>query len=263
MRSRGRFPSVLFTAALVLFATRAGAALVRQSLDYAFENQKFTGYLVYDPDAKEPRPGILVFPEWWGLNEYAKMRADQLAAFGYAALAVDIYGDAKTTSDAKTAAQWSGEMKKSDTLKNYAQAALAALGRQPGVDPRRLAAIGFCFGGTAALTLAYAGADLKGAVCFHGGLFVPAERDLAGLKAKLLILHGAGDPVTPPETVLKFQDALEKSGKDWQMTLYGGAVHAFTNPKAGDNPKAGAAYNPAAAARSWEAMRTFLKELFP
>lgn len=255
---------------MVLFGLGLGlpvimqAALVRQPLDYSFENQKFMGYLVYDDAFSGQRPGIVVYPEWWGLNDNMKLRADQLAELGYVALAADMYGDGKMATDAKMAMQLSGDLKKDmPRLVNYARAAYDTLAKQDRVDPTRMGAIGFCFGGTTDLALAFSGADLKGVVSFHGGLIVPDATDVPKIKAKILILHGAIDPYSSPETIQKLQAALEKGGIDWQMTLYSGTAHAFTNPRAGNNPQSGSAYNPVATERALAAMRNFFAEIFP
>jgi len=240
------------------------AALVRQPLEYFYETQKLIGYLVYDDSVSGPRPGVLVFPEWWGLNDNMKQRAEQLAQLGYVAFAADMYGDGQIAADAKMAAKMSGNLKKDMPQLLYrAWAAYNTLAKQPQVDPARLGAIGFCFGGTTGLALAYAGADLKGIVSFHGGLIVPEPSDLPKIKAKILILHGAIDPYTPPETIAKLQTALEQGGKDWQMVLYSGTAHAFTNPQAGNNPQSGSAYNPLSTVRALKAMRAFFEEVFP
>jgi dienelactone hydrolase len=148
-------------------------------------------------------------------------------------------------------------------LLNYARAAYTALAGQDRVDPARMGAVGFCFGGTTDLALAFTGADLKGVVSVHGGLIVPEPGQVAGIRAKILILHGAIDPYSSPETIQKLQTALEKGGKDWSMTLYSGAAHAFTNPQAGNHPETGAAYNPVATERALKAVRDFFEELFP
>ncbi|MGA9823026.1 MAG: dienelactone hydrolase family protein, partial [Desulfobaccales bacterium] len=144
-----------------------------------------------------------------------------------------------------------------------AQAALKALAQTPEVDPRRLGAIGFCFGGTTVLELAYTGAEgLKGVVSFHGGLLAPTPVELKAIKAAILVLHGADDPHVSGESIAAFQEAMRKGGIDWQMVYFGGAVHAFTNPAAGSNKASGVAYDARAARRSWQYMRDFFKEIF-
>jgi dienelactone hydrolase len=147
-------------------------------------------------------------------------------------------------------------------LRQRAQAALQVLVGNPLADPQRLAAIGFCFGGTTVLELAYAGAPLAGVVSFHGGLPLPKPEDAKNLKAKILVLHGAEDPHVPAKEVEAFQQAMGQAGADWQMILYGGAVHSFTNAAAGTDKSKGVAYEPKAAARSWRHMQLFFQEIF-
>ncbi|MBN1596586.1 dienelactone hydrolase family protein [candidate division FCPU426 bacterium] len=250
-------------AAVLLAHNTATAKRMDKTVDYEQDGKIFHSYLVYNDDLAGKRPGVLVFPEWWGLNDYAKMRAAQLADLGYAALAVDIYGQGRQTQDRKQAGEWSGGLKKSGSLPAHALAAWEALKKQEVVDPAHTAAIGYCFGGTAVLALAYTGADVRGVVSFHGGLQVPDVQQAPHIKAQILILHGASDPHVSAETIQQLQSVLEKAGTDWQMVYYSGAVHAFTNPKAGNQPETGAAYQERAARRSWEHMRLFLHELFP
>ncbi|MGB6068695.1 MAG: dienelactone hydrolase family protein, partial [Desulfomonilaceae bacterium] len=147
-------------------------------------------------------------------------------------------------------------------LRARAQAALKALAVEPPVDPKRLGAMGFCFGGTTVLELAYSGADLKGVVSFHGGLTAPQPAELKGIQAAILVLHGADDPHVSAADIAAFQEAMRQGGLDWQMVYFGNAVHSFTNPAAGSNKAAGVAYDPRAARRSWQYMQDFFKEIF-
>ena len=147
-------------------------------------------------------------------------------------------------------------------MRDRARAALALLAQDPRVDATRLGAIGYCFGGTTVMELAYSGADLAGVVSFHGGLNAPDEAALAGIKAKLLILHGAADPTVTPAVITATQEALTRAHADWQMVYYGGALHGFTNPANAAATGGAVAYDPKAAARSWAAMRDFFSELF-
>jgi dienelactone hydrolase len=147
-------------------------------------------------------------------------------------------------------------------MRQRAQAGLKALAARPQADPQRLAAIGFCFGGTTVLELAYSGAAVKGVASFHGGLTAPKPEDLKNCQAKFLILHGAEDPHVKAEEIAAFQEGMRRAGADWQMIYYGGAVHSFANPGAGSDKSKGAAYDPKAAARSWQHMQMFLKEIF-
>ncbi len=237
--------------------------MVTKSVEYRQNGTGCRGYLAYDNAFRRKRPGILVVAEWWGLNDFAKSQAEKLAGLGYVAFAADMYGEGATTTNREEAAKWAGELKgNSALLRERARAALKVLAAEPLVNPRRLAAIGFCFGGTTVLELAYAGADLAGVVSFHGGLPVPSPKDLKRLKASVLVLHGAEDPHVPPKDVAAWKKAMDQGGADWQMVLFGGAVHSFTNPAAGADKASGVAYNAGAARRSWKYMQDFFRDIF-
>lgn len=227
-------------------------------------------YLAWDSAAKGTRPGVLVFPEWWGLNEFAKQKARELAEQGYVALVVDVYGEGRTTADAKEAGELAGRFKTDrKLLRARATAALDTLRKLREVDPKRVAAIGYCFGGTAVLELARSGADVQAVVSFHGDLaagekLTPAQvnAEAAGIRARVLVLHGAVDPYVPAKTVQAFMDEMNTAGVDYVFVAYAKAVHSFTNPAAGSDPGRGAAYNAEADRRSWVAMRAFFDEAF-
>lgn len=240
----------------------AQAKIVTKTVEYQQDGTVLEGYLAYDDAIKGPRAGVLVVHEWWGLNDYVKMRARQLAEMGYVALAADMYGKGVVTKDPQEARRLAGHLRGTPLLRQRAQAAFQLLKQNKLADPKRLAAIGFCFGGTTVLELAYSGADLAGAVSFHGGLTPPKPEDMKNLKAKILALHGADDPLIKPEEIAAFQEALRQAGADWQMVYYGDAVHSFTNPDAGGDKSKGAAYNAKAAARSWRHMQLFFQEIF-
>jgi len=245
------------TPALVL------AAIETKAVEYRQGDTRLVGYLATPKDAKGPLPGVLVVHEWKGLDDYAKRRADQLAELGYVAFAADIYGDGKIAADAKEARALSSLYKNDrGLLRSRTVAGLATLKAQPGVAGDKIAAIGYCFGGTAVLELARSGADLAGVVSFHGSLDTPASQDAKNIRAKVLVLHGADDPNVPPEQVAAFEQEMRAAGVDWQLIAYGGAVHGFTNPAHGSDNSRGVAYNAAADARSWAAMRQFFAELF-
>jgi dienelactone hydrolase len=221
------------------------------------------GFLACDDGLAGKRPGVLVVHEWWGLNDFARERAVKLAGLGYVVLAADMYGAGVTTRDREGARKLAGALLSNrDLLRSRAQEALKVLAADPRVAPKRLAAIGFCFGGTAVLELAYSGADLTGVVSFHGGLPRPQPGDLQALKAKILVLHGADDPLVPAADLTNFEQAMRQAGADWQMVFFGGAVHSFTNPAAGDNKASGAAYDARAARRSWRYMQEFFREIW-
>jgi len=246
-----------------LASTLAQAAIETKTVEYRQGDARLVGYLATPKDAKGPLPGVLVVHEWKGLDGYAKRRAEQLAELGYVAFAADIYGDGKIAADAKEAGALAGLYKKDRALLRARTAAgLATLKAQPGVVKEKVAAIGYCFGGTAVLELARSGAELAGVVSFHGGLDTPAPQDAKNIRAKVLVLHGADDPHVPDEQVAAFEQEMRTAGVDWQLIAYGGAVHGFTNPANGNDNSKGAAYNAAADARSWLAMQQFFIELF-
>ncbi len=237
------------------------AAVKTETVTYQVGSKSFKSFLAWDDAAQGKRPGVIVFPEFWGLNDYAKKRAEQLAGMGYVALAADMYGDGKTTEHPKEAGALAGGVRK-DTKEweARANAALKVLQDNSMVDGKKLGAIGYCFGGSTALQLAYSGADLAAAVSFHGALIVPTEEQTKAVKGKILICHGALDTFIPEETAQKTRAALDKGQVDYEMVYYGGAVHSFTNPDADKKGLKGIAYNASADRRSWEAMYDLFKE---
>ncbi len=243
--------------------TLTQAAIETKALEYKQGDTRLLGYLAYPKDAKEPLPGVLVVHDWMGVGDYAKRRAEQLAELGYVALAADIYGDGKIAADVEEAKKLAGSYKQDrPLLRARVNAGLAALKAQSGVAANKVAAMGYCFGGTTVLELGRSGADIAGVVSFHGGLDTPTPQDAKNIHAKVLVLHGADDPFVPAEHVAAFEDEMRKGGVDWQLVAYGGAVHSFTNPASGNDNSKGAAYNAAADARSWVAMQQFFNELF-
>lgn len=243
--------------------TLVQAAIETRSVEYRQGNTRLVGYLAFPKDVTGPLPGILVVHEWMGLNDYAKHRADQLAELGYIAFAADIYGDGKIAANREEAGKLAGSYKNDrPLLRARVAAGLATLKAQPGVAGDKIAAIGYCFGGTAVLELARSGADIAGVVSFHGGLDTPTSQDAKNIRAKVLALHGADDPYVPADQVAAFENEMRQAGVDWQLIVYGGAVHGFTNPANGTDNSKGAAYNALADARSWVAMQQFFNELF-
>jgi dienelactone hydrolase len=260
----GAIASALITTSLVaLMPSHASAAIVKKSVEYNMAGKKYEGYLAYDDTKKGDQPGVLVVHNWMGVTEETKSKADMLAELGYVAFAVDIYGKnvrPKNTEEAGALA--SGFKKDRASLRNRMHQGLKVLREQKGVDKKKVAALGYCFGGTAALELARAGADVKAIVSFHGGLDSPKPEDGAKIKGRVLALHGADDPYVPPGELAAFEEEMRKNKVDWQLVKYGGAVHSFTEKAAGADSSKGAAYNATADARSWEAMRSFLTETF-
>lgn len=248
-------------AALIL-AGSLHAKIVTEDLEYKDGKTLCQGYLAYD-DTKTNAPGILIAHQWMGLTDYEKGRARQLADLGYVALAADIYGKGVRPSNKDEAGKQAG-MYKGDRklLRSRMQAALTALKAQKNVDASQTAAIGYCFGGTSVLELARSGADTLGVVVFHGGLDSPTPADGRNIKAKILVLHGADDPYSSQKDIAAMEDEFKAAKVDYQVTFYSGAVHAFTQPLAGNDPSKGVAYNERADKRSWVAMRDFFNELF-
>lgn len=250
---------------LSLFAAcSASAALVETTVEYEHDGVVLEGFHVHDDAVEGRRPAVLVIHQWTGLTDYEKRRSRMLAELGYNVLAADIYG--KGIRPAPPAAgQEAGKYKGNRELfRGRLLAAFATLKADERTDASKIAAIGYCFGGTGALELARSGAELAGVVSFHGGL--DAADGLAapknGVKAKVLVCHGAIDPHVPPAQVQAFEKEMTDAGVDWQLVSYGGAVHSFTQKMAGNDPSKGSAYDEKADLRSWEAMRTFFAEIF-
>jgi dienelactone hydrolase len=248
---------------ILLLAGNAAAALKTELIEYRHGNAVLQGYLAYDTSFKGKRPAVLVVHEWWGLNPYVQKRAEQLAKLGYIAFALDMYGKGITANNPVQAADLVTPFKKDrNLLRARAQAGLDQLMLHKLTDPRRVAAIGYCFGGMTVLELARGGAEVSGVVSFHGNLDTPNPAEARNIKGKVLVLHGADDPFVPAEQVAAFEDEMRKGGVDWQLNKYGRAVHSFTNPDADGYNLKGAAYNRKADLRSWEAMKVFFREIF-
>ena len=251
------------TVFLLAFAPPLHAAVQTKVIEYKQGDQILEGYLAWDDAVAGTRPGVLVVHEWTGLGDYAKMRANKLAELGYIAFAADIYGKSIRPATPQEAGAQAGIYKKNPKLmRERVNAGLDVLRREPPCDPKRVAAIGYCFGGTCVLELARSGADVAGVVSFHGGLATANPADAKHIRGKVLVLHGGDDPHVPPKEVAAFEDEMRSAGVDWQLVVYGGAVHAFTNPASGNDKSRGAAYDAAADRRSWEAMKAFLGEVF-
>jgi dienelactone hydrolase len=237
-----------------------------KTVEYTANGVVMKGYLAYDSNIKGKRPGILVVHEWWGLNDYARKRARMLAALGYTALAVDMYGEGKQAMHPDDAAKFSSAvMKNFDTAKARFMAAMEFLKKQPSVDPEQIAAIGYCFGGGIVLNMARQGVDLKGVASFHGSLIAVKPAVHGAVRAKILVLHGADDKFTTPEQIEAFKKEMKAAGADFRFIVYPGATHSFTNPEADVYAKKfhmPIAYNASADKKSWDELKNFLHKLF-
>jgi dienelactone hydrolase len=245
---------------LLGLAATAQAGVKTQPIEYRQGNTVLAGYLAYDDSHDQPRPAVIVVHDWMGLREFAKQKADALARLGYVAFAADIYGKDVRPANAQEAGQLAGKYKSDRTLlRARVQAAFEVVRKDPRVQPGKIAAMGYCFGGTAVLELARSGAPVAGVVSFHGGLDSPTPADAKKITGQVLVLHGADDPYVPPAEVAAFEKEMTEAGVDWQLIKYSGAVHSFTNPEANS---AGARYHARADQRSWEALKQFLAEIF-
>jgi dienelactone hydrolase len=238
------------------------ARVTTEAVEYRDGDTVLEGFLAYDAAREGRRPGVLVVHEWWGLGEHAKERARRLAALGHVAFCADMYGKGKLTDDPAQAKEWSGAFyaDPQGLARRRLDAALAVLKGHPRVDAQRLGAIGFCFGGSQVLELAWSGAPLRAVVSFHGNPAPPRPEDAAGVNATVLVCHGAADPFVPPEVIHEFEAAMRKTSIDWMLVQYAGAVHSFTSPEADARGLDGAKHHPVADRRSWEHMVALFAE---
>jgi len=251
---------------ILLSTTSALAAIQTREVEYTDGETVMKGLIAYDDAVSGKRPGILVVHEWWGLNDYARKRARMLAELGYTALAVDMYGNGKIAKHPDDAGKFSGELMANLPLaKKRFMAALELLKKEPTVDPDKIGAIGYCFGGGVVLAMARAGVDLKGVVTFHGILATNTPAKPGVVKAKILVNNGADDPFIKAEDIEAFKKEMDAAGVDYTFINYPGAVHSFTNPDAdrfGKEFNLPLAYNREADEKSWQAMREFFNEIF-
>jgi dienelactone hydrolase len=234
-----------------------------RDLDYRCGETSLRGYLALDENAAGKRPGVAVFHEGLGLGEFAMERARRLAGLGYVALAADMFGDRRQATNLQEVATLVGGLRaEPEELRARGRAALDMLAALPQVDAGRLAAIGFCFGGSVVLELARAGADLKAVVSFHGVLTTKMPAQPGQMKASVLVCTGVDDPLAPPEQVADFKNEMRTGGvKDWQVIAYGNTLHGFTNPAADGSMMRTAMYNEQADRRSWASMKSLFDEV--
>jgi dienelactone hydrolase len=266
MRNVYLLSTVMLLTLLLAGSVQAKPNIKETLSEYSAKGVVMKGYLVYDKNITGKKPGVLVVHEWWGLNSYARKRARMLAELGYAALAVDMYGDGKQAEHPDEAGKFSSElMKNFETAKGRFIAAFEFLKQQPIVDPQKIAAVGYCFGGGIVLNMARQGIDLKGVASFHGNLS-PVEPAKQGfVKAKILVLHGADDKFITVEQIEAFKNEMKNAGADFRFIAYPGALHSFTNPEAdeyGKKFKIPVAYNAEADKKSWKELKKFLQQIF-
>ncbi|HYL21813.1 MAG TPA: dienelactone hydrolase family protein [Gemmatimonadales bacterium] len=253
---------IAVVAAALALAPRSVDVRTRE-VEYRQGDTVLHGFVAWDEAARGKRPGVLVVHEWWGLNEHTRNQAKRLAEAGYVAFALDLYGSGKSTTHPQEAQAFAAEAAKDPAvLAARFNAALEQLKRDPHVDPQRIAAIGYCFGGTVALNMARAGADLAAVVSFHGVLATTTPAQPGKVKARLLVLTGAADPFVPPAQVAAFQDEMKAAGVRFEVISYPGAKHGFTNPNAAQFGMEQLAYNAEADKQSWSAMLRLFREVF-
>jgi dienelactone hydrolase len=234
-----------------------------QDIEYSTGGVRYVGYLAVDDARSGRRPGVLVAPEGGGLVDLTKSIARRLAEAGFVAFAMDYYGDGKPLADRNDMmARIGAFMAEPSGIRAIATAALEVVKAQPETDPAKLAATGYCFGGTTALELARSGAAIGAAVGFHSGLGTARPQDAADIKAKVLVQIGADDPIIPPDQRIAFEKEMTEGKVDWRMIVYGGAGHSFTNPDSGAMGMPGFGYHKATDERSWRAMLDLFAEVF-
>lgn len=237
------------------------AAIKTREITYtAADGSTLIGYFAA-PESVEPVAGIIVAPEWWGRTEYTEQRARELAEHGFAALAIDMYGDKKVTSTASQASEWMMQTFQENTIVDRANAGLATLAAQPEVDATRLAAIGFCYGGKVILDLARSGADLKAAVTFHANLSAQQIAQQDTFKAEVLVLHGELDSMVSLTDVESFKQEMNNAHVTAEVIVLKDAKHGFSNPLADERAKANnvdLGYNAEAEKKGLDAMYSLL-----
>lgn len=255
-----------FMLLLLLISPLLHAALQEKTVEYSSGDTSLKGYLVWNDAVKGKRPGILVVHEFWGLNDYARQRARLLAELGYTALAIDMYGNGKVSDHPREATEFmNAVMANTEVAKARFLAGKALLEQQPTVDTKKIAAIGYCFGGGTVLTMAREGVDLRGVVSFHGMLHAHSPAKAGQVKARILVENGADDKLITADEITAFKSEMDAAGANYQFENLAGAKHSFTNPDADAIAKKfelPVGYNAAADKKSWEAMQKFFKEIF-
>ncbi len=237
-------------------------AIIENTINYVDGDTILEAFFAFDDTIQGQRPAVLVSHAWAGRSEFTSEKARELAKLGYVGFALDMYGAGKLgQTDAECSALMQPFVEDRALLQRRISVALANVKLLPWVDDKKIGAIGFCFGGLCVLDLARTGANIKGAVSFHGNLTPPSNLKNPKINAKVLVLHGHDDPLVPPKQVAEFEQEMTQAGVDWQLHAYGNTVHAFTNPLA-TNYAAGYQFSQNANRRSWQAMQNFFTEIF-
>jgi dienelactone hydrolase len=235
--------------------------MLAKKFDYVIGNMTYVGYLAYPDQVDQPRPAVLVAHDWSGRNEFADKKAEALAELGYVGFAIDMYGQGRTGATVEEKSQLMKPLvEHREQLLKRIKAAFVTVQNLTFVDLKRIAAMGFCFGGLCVLDLARGEAELCGAISFHGLLHAP-NLPQQSIQSRILALHGHDDPMVPPDQVLAFQTEMTQAKADWQMHIYGHTQHAFTNPLAHDQAM-GTVYNEKTCQRAWLVAQNFLTEIF-
>lgn len=254
---------IIILAMISGFALNTRAQIHTESVKYYDGDTVLEGFIAYDKSVSGERPAVIVVHDWMGISDFTKVRCEKLAELGYVAFAADIYGKDSRPANSQEAGKIASLYKNDRQLmRNRINLAFEQMKKTDVVNKERIAVMGFCFGGIVALELARSGADIKGAVSFHGNLDTPNPEDAKYIKAKILILNGADDKYVPDDQIKAFEKEMNSAGVDWQFINYSGAVHSFTNPASGNDNSKGAAYNEKADKRSWRAMKSFFSEIF-
>jgi dienelactone hydrolase len=233
-----------------------------EAVEYKHGDVVLEGYVAYEKGAQGKRPGVILVHEWKGHGPYVRQRAEQIARLGYVAFAIDMYGKGVQAKDHTEAGKLAGVyLKDRKLMRERAAVGLERLKKFDVVDPAKIAAMGYCFGGTTVLELARGGYDVLGVASFHGGLSTAPAAEAKPIKAKIAVFHGAADKNVPPDQVAAFEEEMTKAGADWFLVKFGGAVHSFTVKEAGNDPSTGAAYDENADRRSGEMLKNFLSDV--
>ncbi|MCE1165926.1 MAG: dienelactone hydrolase family protein [Bacteroidetes bacterium] len=258
-----KYFKTLIIVLLTVLSHQVFSQIKTETVTYKDGDITLEGYIAYDESVKDRMPAVIIVHDWMGVGPFVKEKAESIAKLGYVGFAVDIYGIDSRPKDTQEAGKLAGTFKNDRTLmRRRINLAFDELSKKSFVNTDKIAVMGYCFGGTVALELSRSGANVKGTVTFHGGLDTPTPQDAKNIKGKVLVLHGGDDPFVPREQVAAFEKEMKDAGVDYQLFIYSGAVHSFTNPAAGNDNSKGAAYNEKADKRSWEAMKTFFKEIF-